>query len=162
MDKKEHLKRLMVAGIASGIFISSPLISLEGVTQPKTLMALAAENDGNTTYHLMTEDELLLQLNPEGTKIYNSLTPEGKALARETASRSCNGTNTCSGLNACASSKNKCAGKGTCKGTSKCAISDPNLAVKLAAKKMAEKRTEAQNPTSKDKTDETPSKESSE
>lgn len=97
-------------------------------------------NNGNLGYHLMTEDELLLELNDEATKLYNSLSPEGKALAREVASQRCNGTNDCKGLNACQTEHNKCAGQGSCKGTSKCAFSDKNLAVKVVAKKMAEKR----------------------
>ncbi len=102
-------------------------------------------NDENMGYYLMTEDELLLELNDEGTKIYKSLSPEGKAIARRIASQRCNGTNECKGENACQTEQNSCAGKGACKGKSKCAISDKNLAVKLAAKKMAEKRNNALN-----------------
>lgn len=143
-NNKDKLNRLMIAGITSGIILTSLSLHAEEEKKQKTLMELAAENDGNTTYHLMTEDEILLQLNTEGTKLYNELTPEGKKLARETASRSCNGTNDCAGLNACKSDKNDCAGKGSCKGTTKCAISDPNLAVKMAHKKMEEKRLKAQ------------------
>ena len=60
--------------------------------------------------------------------------------SREVASARCQGTNKCKGLNACKTDKNDCAGKSTCKGTGKCGISDKNLAVKLAAKKMSEKR----------------------
>lgn len=102
-------------------------------------------NSENMGYYLMSEDELLLELNDEGTKIYKSLSPEGKKLAREVASQRCNGTNSCKGLNACQTDQNSCAGKGSCKGKSKCAISDKNLAVKLVAKKMAEKRNGALN-----------------
>ena len=36
--------------------------------------------------------------------------------------------------------KNTCAGQGQCKGQTKCAFSDKNVAVRVAAKKMAEKR----------------------
>lgn len=91
---------------------------------------------------MMTEEELLTELNDEGYKTYQQLGPEGKELARQVASMRCNGTNACKGLNACSTDKNKCAGQGACKGQGKCGISDKNLAVKIAAKKMAEKRSE--------------------
>lgn len=103
-------------------------------------------NGGNLGYHLMTEDELLLELSDEGTKLYNSLTPEGKLLAREVASSRCNAANVCKGLNSCKTDENDCAGKGQCKGQGKCAIADKNLAVKLVAEKMAKKRAEAAKP----------------
>jgi hypothetical protein len=101
------------------------------------------DNDGNLGYHLMTEQELLLELNDEGKANYNKLTPEGKELARKVASARCNGTNECRGLNACLTDKNECAGKGACKGQGKCAMADKNLAVELVSKKMAEKRNNA-------------------
>jgi hypothetical protein len=101
------------------------------------------KNDGNLGYHLMTEDELLLELNQEGTALYQSLSPEGKKLALLVASARCNQTNECAGLNACATDSNSCAGKGSCKGEGKCAIADKNLAVKLVSQKMAKKRGEA-------------------
>lgn len=136
------LSQLMVAGIASGILVSHLAHAANGTSDSKrkTLMDIAKETDGNITYSLMSEDDLLLQLNDEGTRIYKSLSPEGKQLALRTASRACNGTNECAGLNACATEKNKCAGQGTCSGSSKCGFSDKNLAVKVAAKKMAAKR----------------------
>lgn len=99
---------------------------------------------GNMGYHLMTEDELMLELNAEGIKMYQSLDDEGKALARRTASQRCNGTNECKGLNACADDQHSCAGKGGCKGKGKCAFADKNLAVKVVAEKMAKKRAELQ------------------
>lgn len=145
--KKKHLKHIMAAGITYGLIIASQASAQNGTGDKKedpketsSLLQKAAEYGGNITHHLMSEEELLLQLNDEGTRLYNSLSPEGKALAIEVASQSCDGTNKCAGLNACASDKNTCAGKGACKGLSKCAISDKNLAVKLAEKKMAEKR----------------------
>lgn len=145
MKKKLPLSSLILAGITAGL-LSSHLLAKEAKSD---LLKLAEESNGNITYVPLTEEELLLQLNDEGTKLYMSLSPEGKALARETASRKCNGNNSCKGLNACRTDKNECAGKGTCKGTTKCAISDPNFAVKLAAKKMAEKREELQKPSNK-------------
>lgn len=100
-------------------------------------------NNGNLNYHLMTEDELLIELSAEGKKQYDSLSPEGKALARYVASQRCMSTNKCKGLNACATDKNDCAGKGECKGKGKCAVADKNLAVKLVSDKMAQKRENA-------------------
>lgn len=142
------LSKLMLTGIATGTLLAHLAQAADGESKksngPKSLMELAKENDGNVNYELMTEDDLLLQLNSEGTKIYNSLSPEGKKMAIHVASAACNGTNLCKGLNACATDTNKCAGQGQCKGQGKCSFSDKNLAVKLVAKKMAEKRTEAQ------------------
>lgn len=100
-------------------------------------------NSENMNYHLMTEDELLLELNDDGIKQYKSLSPEGKALAREMASASCNNTNSCRGHNACQTDSNACAGKGSCKGRGKCAFSDKNLAVRIAAEQMAQKRNQS-------------------
>ncbi len=97
-------------------------------------------NDGNMRYHLMTEEELLVELNEDGIRMYNSLDDQGKALARKVASMMCAKTNECKGLNGCMTDKNTCAGKGDCKGQGKCTISDKNLAVKLVYDKMAAKR----------------------
>jgi hypothetical protein len=140
--KKVPLKKLAILGIVSGVVLAQ---ALEGATlSPAAREKLAKEsedpNAGNLAYHLMTEDELLLELTDDGVKLYNSLTPEGKALARKVASTSCNGTNECAGLNACKTDKNECAGQGKCKGQGKCNINDKNLAVRLVAKKMADKR----------------------
>lgn len=95
---------------------------------------------GNLGYHLMTEDELSLEVNDEGMKLFQSLDAEGKALALKVASQRCAQTNFCRGLNACATDKHKCAGEGECKGQGKCGFADKNLAVKVVAKKMAQKR----------------------
>ncbi|MBA3722683.1 MAG: hypothetical protein H0W88_09825 [Parachlamydiaceae bacterium] len=166
MTKKSKLNRLMIAGMATGLLLSQNINAATDQNKSKSetkeatnsqdsskgtyketdsLLDLAAETGGNVGYHLMTEDELMIQLNDEGAKLYKSLSPEGKKLALSVASRSCNGTNECIGLNACATKDNSCAGKGKCKGQTKCAISDPNFAVKLVANKMAKKREDAQN-----------------
>lgn len=102
-------------------------------------------NQGNMHYHLMTEQELLIELNTDGVRMYNSLDDEGKALARRVASMMCQGTNECKGLNGCMTDKNTCAGKGDCRGKGKCALSDKNLAVKLVYDKMAAKRANMMN-----------------
>jgi hypothetical protein len=100
-------------------------------------------NSENLGYHLLTEQELMNELNDNGIKLYKSLTPEGKALAREVASQRCGRTNKCAGLNACETESNKCAGKGKCANTTKCAFADKNEAVKVVADKMAKKRAQS-------------------
>lgn len=146
--KNKKLKNLALLGLAGGLLIQASA-NAETATEKKhsstaTKSDLNAVQDdankGNLGYYLMTEDELLLELTDECTKLYNSLSPEGKALARFVASQRCNGSNECKGLNACQTDTNKCAGQGSCKGKSKCAFADKNLAVKVVAKKMAEKR----------------------
>lgn len=118
--------------------VSEPSNSKAGKDQSKS--DYSDPNSENMGYHLLTEDELLMQLNDQAAKQYQALSPEGKALAREVASQRCQGTNDCKGLNACQTDSNKCAGQGSCKGQSKCAFSDKNLVIKLVTKKMAEKR----------------------
>jgi hypothetical protein len=97
-------------------------------------------NDQNIGYHVLTDDELTLELNDDMLKVYEAMSPETKALARLVASARCNGTNECKGLNACKTETNSCAGKGSCKGQGKCAFSDKNLAVRVVADKMQAKR----------------------
>lgn len=136
----KKLKPFLIASV-----LASTILSLQVHADDKNsnLLSLINDTGGNITYHLMSEDELLMQLNDQGKKTYESLSPEGKLLARKMASRSCNGTNECAGENACRSDNNKCAGEGTCRGKGICAFADKNLAVKLAAKKMASKRHDA-------------------
>ena len=141
--KKISFKKLALLGIASGLCATLDIHAID--TKPATKEE-TDPNAGNLGYHLMTEDEFLLELNDEGYNLYMGLTPEGKALAREVASSRCNGTNKCKGLNACATSSNACAGQGSCEGKGKCGISDKNLAVKLAAKKMGDKRVQISKP----------------
>lgn len=135
--KKNEIKKIAVLGLATGFLISS---QLHAEDKDKDLQKKSESeidyNEGNLGYHLLTEDELLLELNDEGTKLYNSLDKEGKELARFVASQRCNHTNNCAGLNACQTDKNECAGKGSCKGTGKCAFSDKNLAVKVVGDKL--------------------------
>lgn len=156
--EKEKIRKMALLGLVNGLLLSSSatILANENVKTPNTTVINApvskdAKNAGaavdpnseNLGYHLMTEDELLLELNDDGAKQYNTLSPEGKALAREVASQRCQATNACAGLNACESEKNKCAGLGSCKGTGKCGIGDKNLAVRIVAEKMAKKRAQA-------------------
>lgn len=160
--KKRDFLNLALTGISTGALVTSPLAAAttqkssasskeksENITSDSKKSEYNDANDGNMNYHVMTADELLLQLDPEGIKVYNSLSPEGKGLALLVASQMCDHTNQCAGLNACQTEKNKCAGQGSCKGTGKCSFSDKNVAVRLVAKKMAEKRAQLGSPHSK-------------
>jgi hypothetical protein len=140
MIKNKKLKQLALFGLASGLLINGHSSATESVKQPSPPAAADDPNKGNLGYHLMDEDELLLELNDQGLKTYNSLSSEGKALARFVASQRCGKSNECKGLNACKTDENECAGQGKCKGQGKCAIADKNLAVDIVSKKMAEKR----------------------
>lgn len=135
------MKKTNIATLLA-LTVSGTLLGAASKDSPSTAKTQTATDPayGSLGYHLMTEDELLSELNDEGTKLYQSLSPEGKALVRKMASARCNGTNDCAGLNACATDKNSCAGKGKCKGQGKCSFADKNLAVKLVADKMAKKR----------------------
>lgn len=135
--KKHDFKKLALLGISSGLLIANHGYADTKETSTKKQYDL---NDGNLNYHLMNEDELKLQLNDEGLRIYNELDTEGKKLAREVTSARCAGANPCRGLGACKSDKNECAGKNACKGKGECAFSDKNLAVKLVKEHMALKR----------------------
>lgn len=99
-----------------------------------------AAGDHATAKKLMTDSELMMQLDAQGKATFQSLTPEGKALALKLANHDCKGKNDCKGLNSCKTADNSCAGKGGCKGTSPGPFKDKNMAVKVASMKMAEKR----------------------
>lgn len=144
--KKNNFKKLAFKGIAAAVLTTSTLngaSALPSTSKDTILTEMEKADGGNLGYHLYTEEELLLELTPEGVKMYNSLSPEGKRLARIVASSRCDHENECAGLNACKTDDHDCAGKGTCKGTGKCSLSDKNLAVKLVADKMAKKRANA-------------------
>lgn len=129
---KQDVKKLVLLGLTSGLLVAQS----HGIA--------ADANDGNIGYHLMTESELALELTNEGAKMFQSLNPEGKALALEVVSMRCNKTNPCGHLNACKTDKNDCAGQGACKGQGKCAFADKNLAVKVVYDKlMKNKRSSA-------------------
>jgi hypothetical protein len=162
--KKSDLKKLALMGLSSGVLMTNQVSAQTGHTtpaqvhnsanlvvnkcsastptsnSPKVSPPTNDPNDGNMNFHIMTEDELMIELNPQGIDMYNKLPLEGKTLGRKLASMMCNGTNPCMGLNSCQTTKNDCAGKGACKGQGKCAISDKNLAIKLVSEKMAGKR----------------------
>lgn len=160
--KRRDFVQLALAGLSSGILVTSQLsaANAQSATSTKSSSADAKSsnsqatedskdaNDGNMNYHVMSEDELLMQLSPEGIAMYKGLNSKGKQLALLVASAMCDHTNECKGLNACQTDDHTCAGKGSCKGTGKCAFSDKNLAVKLVRDKMAGKRADATKPNS--------------
>ncbi len=88
----------------------------------------------------LAEKDLMDNVNAQSKAIYQSLSPEGKALALKLANQDCKGKNDCKGQNACKTAKNDCAGKGGCKGQSPSNFKDKNQAIKVASMKMAEKR----------------------
>lgn len=160
--KKQNLKSLAITGLAAGLLVSSQGISAEkakqqpvaqqgkATTAPKKTAAkedsfdTAFEKyDGNITYHLMTEEELKRELTPSGQKMYDSLTPEYKELARKVASTTCSGMNPCAGFGGCRSKDNACSGQNKCEGKGTCATSDKNISVKRVYDKMVEKRAKA-------------------
>lgn len=105
-----------------------------------------ADTSKGTVDRSLSESDLLSQLNEQGKASYQRLDAAGKALALKLANQSCKGQNECKGLNSCKNSEHTCAGKGSCKGTSDNNFKDKNLAVKVAAMKMAEKRANTTSP----------------
>lgn len=100
----------------------------------------------SSTQRPMSESGLLSKLNEQGKAAYQSLDPAGKALALKMANQDCKGQNECKGMNSCKTADHACAGKGSCAGTAPSNFKDKNLAVKVAALKMAEKRANASSP----------------
>lgn len=108
-----------------------------------TSTSASSSNATATASRPLTESELLSQLNETGKSAYQGLDSAGKALALKMANQDCKGQNECKGLNSCKTEDHACAGKGSCAGTAKTNFKDKNLAVKVAALKMAEKRANA-------------------
>lgn len=145
MSNKKNLSKRMLVGLACGVLSAQASVLAENQTEQfPSLLKLAAESGGNITQYQMTKEDLMLEVTQEGADLFNSLSPEGQALALKIASRACNGNNDCKGQNACRTQYNSCMGQGECKGKTKCSVSDKNLAVKLAAQVMERKRQELQ------------------
>lgn len=145
--KKTNLNKVALLGLTSGLIISNQL-NAETSAKPTSIAEKKADskvaetdaNDSNMGYHVLTEDELLMELTSDGEKMYNSLSPEGKRLALVEASMRCAKTNECKGLGACKTAEHDCAGLNSCQGQGICAVGDKNLAVKLVYNKMNNKR----------------------
>lgn len=146
--KKRDLKKMALLGLTGGIILTQSSLLADTNSEKNGSKSAASTskekeydpNGENLGYHLMTEDELLLELNADGQRMFKSMDAANKQLVLKVASARCNFTNECKGLNACKTDKNDCAGKGSCRGTGKCALSDKNLAVKLVYDKMQKKR----------------------
>lgn len=100
-------------------------------------------DSSRTNTKILSESELRSQLNDQAKATYDSLDPAGKAMALQMANQDCKGKNTCRGFNSCKTKDHACAGKGSCANTAETNFKDKNLAVKVAALKMAEKRANA-------------------
>jgi hypothetical protein len=173
--ERKNLRSLAVLGLSTGILISAQQTPIEAAVYDKLLthsMSLLAANtstsasadkkdatdediqkkqqENASSYKQLTEDDLYGMVNSKTWALYESLSPEGKTLALNIASRSCDGSNDCRGQGACKDNKHNCAGQNECRGKSKCNVSDKNLAVKLAANIMAKKRGEAVQPVGAD------------
>jgi hypothetical protein len=144
MKKKSNLKKLALMGMAGGVLLAQ---AQADAGQPQNNNYYR----GNQYYTAdtmspsmkegtMSEDDLMSQINSSSKAMYQSMNKEGKDLALKLANQSCKGKNDCKGLNSCKTEDNACAGQGGCRGTSKGPFTDKNVAVKVAAKHMAEKR----------------------
>ena len=125
--KKQHLA---LAGLAAGLVLASC---------ENSSTASKNQTSMNTT-KMLSEQDLVAQLTPEGRRSYQALDSDGKKMALKLANQSCAGRNECAGQNSCATDTNSCKGNGTCKGTSKGPFADKNDAVKVAEMNMAKKR----------------------
>ena len=124
--KKHHLA---LAGLAAGLVLAS-------CENPST----SKNQTSMTTTKILSEQDLMAELSPEGKRTYQALDSAGKKMALQLANQSCAGKNACAGQNSCATDINSCKGNGTCKGTSKGPFTDKNDAVKVAEMQMAKKR----------------------
>ena len=138
--KNREFKTLALVGLTTGLLISGQAAQAKDNGTDSQKNEYKDPNSENMGYHIYTKQELMLELNEDGIKMFNSLSPEGQALALKVASVRCQATNQCKGLNACKTEKNDCMFKGACKGQGKCAFSNKNDAVKAVYLKMANKR----------------------
>jgi hypothetical protein len=130
---QKQLSQLALLGLGAGI-----LASCQNANSEKS-----ADKDSSKIEQGL---DFLKKLDTDTQALFQSLNEEGQELAKTLVNQSCGGHNACKGLNSCKSDKNNCAGQGSCKGQSSCSFKDPNLAVKVAAQKMAEKREESAKP----------------
>lgn len=92
----------------------------------------------------IAETEIRSKLSDSSLLFYDKMDLEGKALVYKLLQQECRHLNSCAGLNSCAIvGSNDCAGKAKCKGSADGLFRDPNLAVKVAAKKIYAQRVQA-------------------
>src|SRR5262245_60760503 len=112
MSRRSNLRKLALTGFTTGLLAHCCLAAAadnnnsnnsgKKPSQEESLVEqMSTAKGGNFGYRLMDEQDLLLELNDEGLKAYNGLSPEGKRLVRIVASSRCDGENICKGLNAC-------------------------------------------------------------
>jgi hypothetical protein len=147
--KKTNLKKLALMGIAGVLMAQAQGNAAQQNGSYNGSNQYVAAMDSMQSSSKMSESDLLQKLSPEGKATYQSLSKEGKDLALKLANQSCQGKNGCKGMNSCKSTENACAGKAGCQGKSNGPFTDKNMAVKVAAQKMAEKRSEAMRNSSK-------------
>lgn len=147
--KKTSLKKLALMGIAGVLMAQAQGSAAQQNGSYNGSHQYVAAMDSMQSSSKMSESDLLQKLSPEGKATYQSLSKEGKDLALKLANQSCQGKNGCKGMNSCKSTENACAGKAGCQGKSNGPFNDKNMAVKVAAQKMAEKRSEAMRNSSK-------------
>lgn len=154
--KHIHLKKLAVFGIVSGLIAASQshmiAVEIQGILaksnddryklyiNSRNNKVMADQGYTSEFGQMLTEDQLLSQLNEHGKLLYDKMSPESKTLAIKLASRTCKGTNECKGQGSCSSNDHSCAGKNTCYGMSQCNFKDKNIALKVAQKLQTEKR----------------------
>lgn len=89
------------------------------------------------------ESSLTPELSKSGHYFYDQFDRDGQALAYTLVQQECKGKNNCRGMNSCKlEGINHCAGLAQCKGKGNGYFEDKNLAIKVAAKLMAERRLE--------------------
>lgn len=89
----------------------------------------------------IAEGSIRKDLTGSALYFYDHMDREGKQLVYQMVQQDCKGQNRCKGLNSCkAPGSNSCAGKGGCEGTAQGPFEDKNLAVKVAVKKICERR----------------------
>lgn len=146
MKKKHTLTTLAALGLMSGLMATE----MENSTAEVAAIDLVAQKNAPCTPPTAKQETWLFSMiNSESKKLYNSMDCEGKSMAMSMAEQKGAGQNKCSGQNSCKTSKNQCAGYASCKGMSKCQFKDKNMAVQIAAKNMAKKRSGAMNTSKK-------------
>ena len=137
--KQQRLSKLALMGILTAT------VGCQSADEKKNGEETEKKEESEISYRAgtMSEEDLLSQLDEKGKALYYSLDEEGRGLALKLASMTCAGGNECAGLNSCKTADNPCAGQGSCTGKTACGFADKNLAVKVAAKHMAEKRGDA-------------------
>lgn len=90
---------------------------------------------------MIAESSIRRDLSGSSLYFYDKMDREGKQLVYQLVHQDCKGQNECRGLNSCREPGiNACAGKCQCKGTANGPFEDKNLAVKVAVKKICERR----------------------